>query len=682
MKILVIGNGEIAKKLLNTNYIQGDKITILAKDESEILDIANLKNINTIIYDDLSPDFFKKLDIESYDIIVALTKSDKDNILSSMLVKSMGAGHVICVINQVESMKQLSYIRDYIGIDKIVNPNLETALALTDIIKSEINYQSDKFANGKIEVICHRIRSDKDLEDHKIKDIGSLATVLAIAVVRKGELIIPDGDFILKEDDYLYIMGLAKDIVKFNMKYFRFEQKSPKRNITVVGANEISAKLADIFEDDNLTIIDKDKEKCDKLIKNNSNSYVVHSNLKGADFFDLNEVDKSDIFICLTDNEELNIALCLMAKEYNIGKIFTKIQSKNYLKILDQLSINAVVNTQDIAANVILKGINKNRGVSTYLSFNGQAQILEIKLNGQSNLFDKTIEEAEIPKGILIGGIVREDSTVIIPRGKTKFIKGDTIVVFCKNENRKDLLKFMEEENQRGLLNYFSWWDDFMIKFNNDWDNLLEDEFKKEYYVNLRKLLISEYKSHEIFPPAGDIFNAFKYTAYNDVKVLILGQDPYHNYDQAQGLSFSVKDGIKIPPSLVNIFKELNDDLGVEIPQSGNLTNWTKQGIMLLNTTLTVRAHSPMSHSKIGWEIFTDRVIEILNDREKPLVFILWGNHAKSKEKLITNNRHLIIKGPHPSPLSAHRGFFGSKPFSRANKFLEENNIQPPSWKL
>ncbi|MDO5041380.1 MAG: uracil-DNA glycosylase [Peptoniphilus sp.] len=221
-----------------------------------------------------------------------------------------------------------------------------------------------------------------------------------------------------------------------------------------------------------------------------------------------------------------------------------------------------------------------------------------------------------------------------------------------------------------------------LISFGNSWDELLKDEFKKPYYLELRKMLIEEYRQFQVFPPAEDLFNAFKYTDYEDVKVLILGQDPYHNLNQAHGLAFSVREGVKIPPSLVNIFKELKSDLNVDIPESGYLVNWSKQGIMLLNTTLSVRAHSPMSHSKIGWEIFTDRVIELLAQREKPLVFMLLGNHAKSKEKLIKNPRHLVIKGVHPSPLSANRGFFGSRPFSRANEFLRNNNIEPPHWQL
>lgn len=216
----------------------------------------------------------------------------------------------------------------------------------------------------------------------------------------------------------------------------------------------------------------------------------------------------------------------------------------------------------------------------------------------------------------------------------------------------------------------------------NDWKDLLKEEFEKDYYKNLRKLLIDEYKNFVIYPKATDIFNAFNYTPYKEVKVLILGQDPYYNPNQAHGLAFSVNHGVKIPPSLVNIYKELHDDLGIGPFKDGYLKSWTDEGIMLLNTTLTVRKNSPMSHSKIGWEFFTDRVIELIDQKEDPVVFILWGSHARSKKKLIKNTNHYIIEGPHPSPLSAYRGFFGSKPFSRANKFLKERNIKAPTWEV
>lgn len=216
----------------------------------------------------------------------------------------------------------------------------------------------------------------------------------------------------------------------------------------------------------------------------------------------------------------------------------------------------------------------------------------------------------------------------------------------------------------------------------NDWDDLLEGEFQKEYYKKLRSFLIEEYREKTIFPEMNDIFTTLKTTPYKDVKVVILGQDPYHGKGQSHGLAFSVKKGVRIPPSLRNMFKELNTDLGLPIPNNGYLEKWAKQGVLLLNTSLTVREAQANSHSKIGWEIFTDRIIELLNERETPIVFILWGNNAKSKEKYITNKNHHIIKAVHPSPLSASRGFFGSKPYSKTNDFLKSIGKEEIDWRI
>ena len=210
-----------------------------------------------------------------------------------------------------------------------------------------------------------------------------------------------------------------------------------------------------------------------------------------------------------------------------------------------------------------------------------------------------------------------------------------------------------------------------MVKLGNDWDGLLQGEFEKEYYRELRKFLIREYKTRTIYPSMYDIFNALKWTPYKDVKAVILGQDPYHGPGQAHGLCFSVQKGIQPPPSLVNIFKELEADLGVAPPHHGNLERWAKNGVLLLNTVLTVRAGAANSHKGKGWELFTDRVIELLNAREDPMVFMLWGANAKAKRALLTNPRHLVLTAAHPSPLSAYNGFFGCRHFSAANRFLE-----------
>lgn len=221
-----------------------------------------------------------------------------------------------------------------------------------------------------------------------------------------------------------------------------------------------------------------------------------------------------------------------------------------------------------------------------------------------------------------------------------------------------------------------------MAILKNDWQHILNSEFEAAYYLRLRQQLLKEYSEEIVFPNKHDIFNALHLTAYDATKIVILGQDPYHGEGQAHGLSFSVKAGIKPPPSLQNIFKELKEDLGYEIPNHGFLESWAQEGVLLLNTVLTVRQGEPNSHKGLGWENFTDKIISMLNKRQKPVVFILWGKHAQDKEGLITEKQHHIIKSPHPSPFSSHRGFFGSRPFSRANEFLEANSLGCVDWRI
>lgn len=221
-----------------------------------------------------------------------------------------------------------------------------------------------------------------------------------------------------------------------------------------------------------------------------------------------------------------------------------------------------------------------------------------------------------------------------------------------------------------------------MAAINGDWLDALKGEFGKEYYRNLFQTVNQEYRTRRIFPPADDVFNAFHLTPLKDVKVVIFGQDPYHGEHQAHGLCFSVKPEVEIPPSLVNIYKELHDDLGCRIPSHGYLEKWAKQGVLLLNTVLTVRAHQANSHRGIGWEEFTDAAIRALNEQDRPIVFILWGRPAQMKKPMLNNPKHLILEAPHPSPLSAYRGFFGSRPFSQANRFLEANGVEPIDWQI
>lgn len=221
-----------------------------------------------------------------------------------------------------------------------------------------------------------------------------------------------------------------------------------------------------------------------------------------------------------------------------------------------------------------------------------------------------------------------------------------------------------------------------MAAITNDWLPAIDAEFRKPYYAQLYKFIREEYNTRKIFPPADDIFNAFHLTPLSQVKVLILGQDPYHNDGQAHGLCFSVKPEVEIPPSLENIYKELQDDLGCYIPNNGYLVKWAKQGVLMLNTVLTVRAHQANSHQGHGWEQFTDAIIHTVNQVDRPIVYLLWGRPAQSKIPMLTNPKHLILKAPHPSPLSAYRGFFGCKHFSQTNDFLKANGMEPVDWQI
>ncbi|HJB93035.1 MAG TPA: uracil-DNA glycosylase [Candidatus Borkfalkia stercoripullorum] len=221
-----------------------------------------------------------------------------------------------------------------------------------------------------------------------------------------------------------------------------------------------------------------------------------------------------------------------------------------------------------------------------------------------------------------------------------------------------------------------------MIKLGGGWDEALAPLFESENYKKIRDFLKDEYSHHVVYPDMYDIYNCFKYTPFNEVKAVILGQDPYHNVGQAHGLCFSVQDGIEPPPSLVNIFKELHNDVGCSIPKSGNLTKWAKEGVLLLNTALTVRAHRANSHKDCGWTWFTDNVIKILSDRRENLVFILWGGNARSKKPLIDRSKHLVLECAHPSPLSAYNGFFGCRHFSKTNEYLAAHGKTPIDWQL
>lgn len=450
MDILIIGSGRIGSKVIRTLEIDKVNITVIDKKHSALAQVSG-KRVETILGNGMDVDLLSTLNIEKFDYCMSLTESDKTNILTCTALKKLGAKYTIARVNSTESIDELFLLKESLGIDYIVNPQLETSRMIRTIIEEELEYQSDSFANGRIEVVGHKITSGSDFEEEKIKNIGSLTTVLIAAISRDKELIIPDGNTVIKAGDYLYLIGLKRDIINFKNTYFKFRKKEKEKNIAIIGANGISKETAKRIKDANIKLIVKDDNKLKDLRSELPDVFIIKKTLIGADFFTEEEIEDADVFIALTENDELNIVLSLMAKKVGVEKVIARVDELNYSKILDELNFSTL-NPMNITSNKIIKKVRKGKGVSIHLMFGGEAEVSEIKLSDLSEVIGLSLEEVDLPKGILIGGIVRDNETVVVPRGKTKFEKGDTLVVFCKNENKRELMKFINPEENRGLL--------------------------------------------------------------------------------------------------------------------------------------------------------------------------------------------------------------------------------------
>lgn len=451
MEILIIGSGRIGSKVIQALAIDKVKITVIDTDYNALTKVGHSKNVRTIAGNGMDKEVLSGLDIKKFDYTLALTNSDKINILLCTTLKNLGSKYTIARINSTESIEELFMLKESLGIDYIVNPQVETARAIRTIIEKDLNYQSDSFANGRIQVVGHEISSGSTFIGEKIKNIGSLATVLVAAISRKSGLIIPSGDTEIHEGDYLYLIGLTKDIIKFKSIYFKFVQKNEIKDIAILGSDGITEELGRKIKNANIKVIVKNEDNLKRLRRTLPEAFIVKQKLVGAELFIHEDIDEVDDFIALTDNDELNIALSLMAKKIGAKNVIAKVESLNYSKIVDELDF-ITLNPMTITANKIIKKIREGHGISIQLMFGGEAEVSEIKLSSNSEVIGKTLEEVKLPHGILIGGIVRDNETAIVPRGKTKFEMGDTLVIFCKNENKKELMKFINPMDNRGFL--------------------------------------------------------------------------------------------------------------------------------------------------------------------------------------------------------------------------------------
>lgn len=452
MNILIIGAGKIGQKIISAMSLEKHNITVIDTNEKSLSEINTNSRIKTVAGSGLDRQLLKKLNIEEFDYVLSLTRSDKMNILISTMTKNLGAKYTIALIEQVDSIDELFYLSESLGIDYIVNPDVEISRAVEGIIKNKIVYQADKFSKGKIELVGHYVEIDSEFEGEKIKNIGNLATILVVAILRGSELIIPDGETVIQRNDYLYLIGLAKDILSFKTKYLCLEPQIKNKNIVIAGGNIITDEIANMAKDYNITVIEEDYKKAKELRRKYPNLFILRKDYKEENFFEDVEFETAEIFIALTENDELNVVMGMMAKKMNIGQVIIKLQTTNYLKIVENLNITAALSSVNITADKVLDELREGKNISDQLVFNGEAEVVEIKLDDGSELIGKLIKDLDIPKAMLIGGIARLDGTAVIPRGSSRIEQGDTLVIFYKLENRRQLERFINPKENKGFI--------------------------------------------------------------------------------------------------------------------------------------------------------------------------------------------------------------------------------------
>lgn len=447
-KVLLVGSGYIGLKILSAISSEMD-VTVVDKNINSIKEIVETDNVHPIYGNVEDRNFVMNLFKESYDFVVAVTNSDKTNILLSTMAKKNGTKCTIASIFQKDSVEQLTFLKQSIGLDRMYNMAIEMSAEVERIIKGNLSYQSDVFGKGRIEVVGHSVEMDRNFVGQKIKDIGELKTLLVVGISRRGDIIIPNGDTVIDEDDYLYIMGLAKDILNFKNKHFRIEYK-PNRKILLVGVNEFSLQIAEVFKDYDITIVEENIEKIRKYRTAYSNVYIHKAKLRGGEFF--KNFKNYDATIITTENDELNLILGTIANRNKINQVMVKLSDTSYESIVDEMNFTSVLKPMDVVANQIIKKLRSDRGISIYMAFNNQAEVYEFKLKDDSALIGKTLMEMHVPTGMLVGGIIRKDGMAVIPRGKTIVEKGDNLVIFCKNDSKDKLNRFLGVESRRSFI--------------------------------------------------------------------------------------------------------------------------------------------------------------------------------------------------------------------------------------
>ena len=456
MKILIIGSGKVGSTIANTLSLEKFDIDIVDRDESNFESITN--SVTKIKGDVLDENFMLTMDLEFYDYAIIATNSDKTNLIMASIFKKLDV-KLILRLDEMENISEIGIIKNSLpNVLNIFNRNLESAKLATKLIGSSNYYEADYFGKGKIEVTGHYIDMEEEFENVKIKDIGSLSTILVVGILREGDLIVPDGETILKSGDYMYLMGLSKDIMNFKYSHFARKERYDVRDVVIASGDMIFNRIISNLENVNLKIIESDREKFENYRRELTRAFVVNKNLKNDKIFKEEDISKDAVFISMTDSDELNIVLGLMARNHGISRNIVFQKDNNYDSILESLAIYRVIDTKVIVANEIIKAINTDMKVSINYMFGGKAQVYEIKIPDDFIYIGKKLSEINLHREIIIGGIIRYDNSAVIPRGNTRIEKGDRLVIFSTNESRKELEELIDPSLKKSIFDFFRRW--------------------------------------------------------------------------------------------------------------------------------------------------------------------------------------------------------------------------------
>ncbi|MGI5948783.1 NAD-binding protein [Peptoniphilus sp.] len=453
MKILIIGAGKVGSTIANTLILEDFEIDIIDRDADNFTGLSN--KINYFVGDVLNGKFLSKFVLESYDYVIVTTDSDKTNLIIASVLKDVNT-NVILRLDELENVSEINYLKNaFDNVVNVFNKSLETGKILIKLIGNYEHYQADYFGKGKIEVAGHLINYDKEFENIKIKDVGSLATILVVGIFRDGRLIVPNGDTVLMANDYIYLMGLSRDIRNFKMTHFELPPSKDYKDVVIASGDGIVNEMLSNLKNTNVKIIEPDRVKAKEYRNKNTSAFVVNKSLKNEKLFEDENIKEDATFISMTSSDELNIVLGLMAKAHGIKSNIVVQNVNNYSKILDPLEIHRIVDPKVLVANEIVKSIDRGMKLSINFMFGGKARVYEIKIPDDFVYIDKKLKDIDLGDGIIIGGIIRYDNSAVIPRGNTEIKKGDRLVIFCTNESRKELEKLIDPSLRRSIFEFF-----------------------------------------------------------------------------------------------------------------------------------------------------------------------------------------------------------------------------------